>query len=122
MAQKINYCPSCGERLNADYILCPHCGEDLRELTEKAEGERPEETVSPQNHPDFKPPERTFMLWGLLGFLVPLVGVILYLVWREEQPRIANAVGAGALASIVITLLFIMFIATAAGAQGTIMH
>lgn len=51
--------------------------------------------------------------WGLLGCCVPIVGLVLFLVWRDEKPRTAKAAGIGALvsvvASIVIYILYFVF-------------
>lgn len=49
-------------------------------------------------------------LWGLLGFLLPLVGLILFLVWIDDKPRTAKAVGAGALTFVIFPVIaWIMF-------------
>jgi Tfp pilus assembly protein PilN len=29
-------------------------------------------------------------LWGVLGFFIPLAGLVLYLVWRQERPQDAR--------------------------------
>lgn len=47
--------------------------------------------------------------WGLLGFCVPLVGIILYLVWQEERPYTAKACLNGALIAILIWFVFGLF-------------
>lgn len=43
-------------------------------------------------------------LWGLIGFLVPIAGLILYLVWKNSNPEQAKAAGKGAL--IYVGLVF----------------
>ena len=58
-------------------------------------------------------------LWGLLGCCIPVVGLVLFLVWRDEKPKTAKAAGIGALVSVILTILiyvgvFVMSIATAA--------
>ena len=45
-------------------------------------------------------------LWGLLGCCIPIVGLILYLVWKNERPRTAKAAGIGALVSVCIGILY----------------
>ena len=40
----------------------------------------------------------------LLGFFIPIVGLILYLVWKETSPSKAKAAGYGALIGFVISL------------------
>ena len=40
--------------------------------------------------------------WAVLGFIFPIVGLILYLVWGTTRPADANAAGKGALISVII--------------------
>lgn len=43
--------------------------------------------------------------WAILGFFIPLVGLILWLVWKDEKPKCAKMAGVGALVSVVISIL-----------------
>lgn len=45
-------------------------------------------------------------LWGLLGFCIPIVGLILFLIWKDSKPKTAKAAGIGALVSVVISVVF----------------
>lgn len=45
-------------------------------------------------------------LWGLLGFCIPLVGLILFLVWKDSKPKTAKTAGIGALVSVIIAVVF----------------
>jgi uncharacterized membrane protein YdjX (TVP38/TMEM64 family) len=47
-------------------------------------------------------------LWGLLGFCVPVAGLILYLVWQTERPLSAKAAGKGALISVILYVIFVI--------------
>lgn len=40
--------------------------------------------------------------WAVLGFFFPIVGLILYLVWRTEKPLSARRAGIGALVSVIV--------------------
>ena len=65
------------------------------------------------------PSDRGGFLWGLLGCCIPVVGLVLFLVWRDEKPKTAKAAGIVALVSVILTILiyvgvFVMSIATAA--------
>lgn len=40
--------------------------------------------------------------WAALGFFIPIVGLILYLVWRTEKPLSARRAGIGALVSVIV--------------------
>jgi len=58
------YCRNCGKEMDAA-ITCPHCGA----------------------HHDSKPSveDNGGFLWGLLGCCIPIVGLILFLVWKETK-------------------------------------
>ncbi len=65
------------------------------------------------------PKDRGGFLWGLLGCCIPVVGLVLFLVWRDEKPKTARAAGIGALVSVILSILcyvgvFVMTIATTA--------
>ena len=45
-------------------------------------------------------------LWGLLGCCIPIVGLILFLVWREQKPKTAKAAGIGALVCIILAVIY----------------
>ncbi|RGY65640.1 hypothetical protein DXA30_04390 [Fusobacterium ulcerans] len=55
-----------------------------------------------------KDQDRGGFAWGCLGFCIPIVGLILWLVWRDEKPRTAKAVGIGALVSAIIGAVFVV--------------
>lgn len=40
--------------------------------------------------------------WAVLGFFIPIAGLILYLVWRTEKPLSARRAGMGALVSVIV--------------------
>ena len=50
-------------------------------------------------------------LWGLLGFCIPIVGLILFLVWKDSKPKSAKAAGIGALVSVVIVVIYYILMA-----------
>lgn len=49
--------------------------------------------------------------WAVLGFFIPIVGLILFIVWKDEKPRNAKMAGLGALVAtildIIVMLIFI---------------
>lgn len=40
--------------------------------------------------------------WGILGFFIPIVGLILWLIWKDEHPARAKSAGIGCLVSICL--------------------
>lgn len=61
--------------------------------------------------------------WGVLGFFIPLIGLILFLVWRDTKPKSAKSAGIGALigviAYVVFVIIYIVAIAALVGAAAT---
>ena len=55
-----------------------------------------------------KDQDRGGFAWGCLGFCIPIGGLILWLVWRDEKPKTAKAVGIGALVSAIIGAVFVV--------------
>lgn len=39
--------------------------------------------------------------WAVLGFLFPIIGLILYIVWKDQQPNNANSAGKGAIIGVI---------------------
>ena len=58
-------------------------------------------------------------LWGLLGCCIPIVGLILFLVWKDTKPKTAKAAGIGALISVCLAVVYyiIVFVVIGAGAM-----
>lgn len=40
--------------------------------------------------------------WGILGFFIPIVGFILWLVWKDEHPAKSRSAGIGCLVSVCL--------------------
>ena len=87
------FCPNCGNRvgLNANFVYCRNCG---AHIDEKA-------IICPRCGVQQSPFNRAIeeknvsKAWIILGFLFPLLGLILYLVWHEERPKRAKYIGDG---------------------------
>jgi hypothetical protein len=50
--------------------------------------------------------------WAVLGFFFPIVGLILYLVWKDDRPKASLSAGKGALVSVVVNVVIIAFAMT----------
>lgn len=49
--------------------------------------------------------------WAVLGFFVPVVGLVLWLIWKDTQPRNALKAGKGALVSVIVwAVFFVLYI------------
>ncbi len=82
------YCKKCGSVIDDNANICPYCG-------------TPQTPVAAANSND-----NGGILWGLLGCCIPIVGLVLFLVWKDTKPRTAKAAGIGALVSVIIGILY----------------
>lgn len=76
----------------------------------------PQYQYGQQSYVNPQPADTGSFGWAVLGFFFPLVGLILYLVWRTDKPVSAKQAGMGALVSVIATvvlwILLIVFAAT----------
>lgn len=80
------YCKNCGRPLDDNAVVCPSCG--------VAQSSTPAST------------DNGGFGWGLLGCCIPIVGLILFLVWKDTKPKTSKAAGIGALVSVVCCVVF----------------
>ena len=91
------YCRKCGAQIEDYAAVCPECG-------------------TPQNGgQNGTPPvvDNGGFLWGLLGCCIPIVGLILFLVWKDTKPRTAKAAGIGALVCVIAYVVLYVIAAVA---------
>ena len=79
------YCKNCGMDIN-DQAVCPQCG--------TAQSSTPAVV------------DNGGFWWGALGCCIPIVGLILFLVWKDSKPKTAKSAGIGALVSVGIGILY----------------
>ena len=98
------FCPNCGQQIADQAVVCIHCGSQLGAPAAPAK----------QDSNSFG--------WFCLGFCIPIVGLILWLVWKAETPMKAKKAGLGAListiASIVIWVIYFIIIVAVVGTSG----
>ena len=71
------FCKNCGKEIDDRAEICPNCG--VRVKGSSGAGDAPSAG------------------FGVLGFFFPLIGLILYLVWKSDFPLKARSCGKGAL-------------------------
>lgn len=87
-----SYCPNCGKETNPNAAVCLSCGCSL---------------VNSQVQSSIE--DKDNIGWGVLGFFIPLIGLILYLVWRDSKPKAAKIAGKGALIGFVLGIVAYIF-------------
>ena len=90
------FCGNCGKEIEERDEYCPQCG-------------------APQHVQPYRSPQSYdsgSIGWYVLGFCIPLVGLILFLVWQRDRPHSANMSGVGALtgviADVISTIVFLV--------------
>jgi hypothetical protein len=86
--ERMAYCKKCGAEIDDQAVICPKCGVQQTPEVEDKGG----------------------FLWGLLGCCIPLVGLILYLVWKDTKPKTSKAAGIGALVSVICLVIYYIVI------------
>ena len=80
------YCKNCGAQIDDQAVVCTSCG--------TAQNTAPAVV------------DKGGFGWGVLGCCIPIVGLILFLVWKDTKPKTAKAAGIGALVSTIAIVVF----------------
>lgn len=43
--------------------------------------------------------------YAILGFLIPIIGLILYLIWKNDYPQRASSIGKGAIGGAIFSII-----------------
>lgn len=62
------FCKNCGNQIEDNAATCPNCGAS--------------QNTTPQVT------DNGGFLWGLLGCCIPIVGLVLFLVWKDTKPKL----------------------------------
>lgn len=84
------YCRHCGEEINDNAVICPKCGCSTNSIKTGIEN------------------DSSSIGYAFLGFFIPIVGLILYLLWKNSSPLRAKSAGQGALISVIISAILIV--------------
>lgn len=93
------YCRSCGKNIDDSATYCINCG--TRFYNKEID-------------------DQSSFGFAILGFFIPIVGLILFLIYEGEKPKRAKSAGKGALIgfitkivlSIILVILYVVFAAT----------
>ena len=89
----MHYCPNCGKEVNEKAYVCLNCGIKLKEENSDDSGS---------------------VGYAILGYFIPIAGLILYIALKDTKPKSAKMAGKGALISVIVgivlsILLFALF-------------
>ncbi len=90
------FCSKCGQEIHDEAVVCVHCGCSVR------------------NEPGPKPGDRPNVWFLILGILFPMVGLILFLMYKKEYPKRAKSAAKGAIIGIIAYVLLSLILAAIA--------
>lgn len=79
------YCSRCGREIDDKVLTCPYCG-----------------TKTMNNLNTFITNDQPSFGYAFISFIIPIVGFILYLIYRDERPKRAKSALKGAAAGIIV--------------------
>lgn len=82
------FCKNCGAEIHDQAVVCVHCGTSTQV----------NQPVAQNDAPSFG--------FALLGFFIPLVGLIIWLVNKDSKPLMAKSAGKGALIGFIVSMVF----------------
>ncbi|MGL4948934.1 MAG: zinc-ribbon domain-containing protein [Anaeroplasmataceae bacterium] len=100
-------CNNCNTQLGDEVVFCGNCGTKLDSTNT---------TSVAQSNPQYYAPNQSHSTdapnfgYALLGFCIPLVGIILYFVWKNEKPLTAKSLLKGFLVSLILSaIMFVLY-------------
>lgn len=91
----MKFCSKCGKELVDEAVVCVNCGCSVADPATPA---APAVADAPN------------IGFAILGFFIPLVGLILYLINKDTAPKKAKSAGKGALIGFIVsTVLGIVY-------------
>ncbi len=81
----MKYCSKCGKELVDESIVCTGCG--VPQILDSGS-----------------------IGYLFLGFFIPIVGIILYFIWKGLKPKSAKQAGLGAIINIMLYVLLVIFV------------
>lgn len=115
------FCRNCGKEIEDNAVACNECGAAQNVEIVQVVAEPVVEPAPGVTPPPAEPEDKGGFGWGLLGCCIPIVGLILFLVWKDTKPKTSKAAGIGALVSVIATVViyivyFVLIVAIGVGA------
>lgn len=98
-------CKNCNKEIKEDELFCENCG--MRTKVSK-------NNINKNAYVELDDEVDGLVKfgYGAMGFFFPLVGLILFLVWRQTKPVQSKAVGIGALIKLGVGLILFIIVLT----------
>ena len=97
------YCSHCGAQIDDQATVCPYCGTPTANQKQDSFIQQPQQQPYSQQQPAASgdAPSGGF---AFLCFLFPIIGLILYLVWKDQYPLRAKSCGKGAIIGVCVSV------------------
>ena len=79
------FCKNCGKEIPDNSITCTNCG-------------------APTGNAE----DTSNVGWALLGFFVPVAGIVLYFVWKNQKPKTAKKCITGFFVNLGISIILVI--------------
>ena len=86
------YCRNCGKEIDNHLAQCPYCNTPVTQ-----------ETIAEIE-------DNGSLCWGVLSCCIPIVGLVLYIVWKDTKPKSAKKAIIGALIGVILGFVSSFFI------------
>ena len=96
---KVMFCQKCGKEIADEAVVCVHCGCSTNGNNVVAANDAPSTGMA------------------ILGFLIPLAGLIIWLVNKDTKPLFAKSAGKGALIGVILSVVFYIIYFVVIGAM-----
>ncbi|HBL06628.1 MAG TPA: zinc ribbon domain-containing protein [Clostridium sp.] len=102
------YCSKCGKEILDNVTFCPECGNATNPNNQQSMNNNNSYNYG---HPIVKDEPDTIA--NIIACCFPIVGIIVYFMWKDNKPRSSNAIGKwslfGFIASIIFTVAIYIF-------------
>lgn len=96
------FCKHCGTKIDNDAKFCINCGTAISNSTTQVKSQVQVQPVYSQNNPDYNTNNSGL---NVLSFLLPIIGLILYIVYSSSEPVKARGVGKWALIGFMVGIV-----------------
>ncbi len=94
----IMFCKNCGGKVDENDYICQHCGARISDgKTCLYEYKKRDNSV--------KEDDSSSLGFAILSFFFPFIGLILWLVWRDDRPLRAHSCAKGALLGFIVSVI-----------------
>ena len=97
------YCSHCGKEISDIAAVCPACGTSVENKIKPIEA------------------DKSSFWFGLLSFIFPIVGLILFIIWKDSMPKRAKSAGIGAIVGVIAGIVLSILLTVLISALGFMM-